>query len=123
LCPTNVTTEEHGIAAQVKVSCEIKYNDELVQYREKGDEPSYDSMLEAQKTEFWVERYTEDQARNYFYLLDKAIDVDYIITNELWQSFAQAYFVTSCKEIYKNRVSVKAADGWWALDSRTASLV
>jgi hypothetical protein len=32
-----------------------------------------------------VERYTEDQARNYLYLLDKAIDVDCTITNELRQ--------------------------------------
>src|SRR5690348_3526241 len=76
-------------------------------------------MLEAQKTEFWVHRYTEDQVRNYLYPLDKAIDVNYIIANEPWRSIAQAYFVTSCKEIYKNRISVTAADGWWALDLRT----
>lgn len=33
------------------------------------------------------------------------------ITSEPWQSFVQAYFVTSWKETYKDRVSVEAADG------------
>ncbi|KAJ4375500.1 hypothetical protein N0V86_007032 [Didymella sp. IMI 355093] len=65
-----------------------------------------------QKTEFWVNRYTEDQVRNYLYPLGKAIDVDYINANELWESFAQAHFVTPCKETYRNCVSVEAVDGW-----------
>lgn len=64
-------------------------------------------------------RCTQKKVRNYLYPLDKAIDVDYIITAEPWESFAQTNFVTSCKEICKNRFSVKAADDWWALDSRT----
>lgn len=93
--------------------------EELRQYRENRDEPSYESMLEDERTEFWVTRYTEDQARSYLYPLDKAIDVDYIITAEPRKSSPQAYFVTSCKEICNNRVSVRGADDWWALDSRT----
>lgn len=66
------------------------------------------SLLEARRTEFWVHRYIEDQARNYLYALDRAIDVDYIIAKE---PLAQTYIITSCKEIYKNRVGATAADG------------
>ena len=92
-------------------------------YRETGEGDSYNSMSETQKGEFWVSRYTEDQARNYLYPLDKTIDVDYIITNEPWKSFAQAYSVTSYKEIYENRVSVnqQMAGGRWT--RRRKSLV
>ncbi|KAF3049567.1 hypothetical protein E8E11_006268 [Didymella keratinophila] len=67
-------------------------HEELSQYRETGEGDSYDSMSETQKGDIWVSRYTEEQARNCFYPLDKTIDVDYIITNEPWKSFARRVF-------------------------------
>ncbi|KAF2627677.1 hypothetical protein BU25DRAFT_58036 [Macroventuria anomochaeta] len=84
----------------------------MTQYRMTNEwNMAYDMMSEAQKTDFWVQRYTEDQAGNYLNPLDKAIEVDYIIVNEPLKLFAQTYFAVSCKEIYKNRISEKAVDG------------